>query len=87
MIDVAFLGTHVRPAATAVVIDVLRAYGAEVVVTPTSVAPDSPESYYSVSDRLARRREQLEGWTSFRPAPVRCRRHRDRPLVADGPAV
>ncbi|MBT2483262.1 MULTISPECIES: cystathionine beta-synthase [unclassified Microbacterium] len=35
-------------------IDVLRAYGAEVVVTPTSVAPDSPESYYSVSDRLAR---------------------------------
>lgn len=33
-------------------IDVLRAYGAEVVMTPTSVAPDSPESYYSVSDRL-----------------------------------
>jgi len=33
-------------------IDVLRAYGAEVVITPTSVAPDSPESYYSVSDRL-----------------------------------
>ena len=34
--------------------NVLKAYGAEVVVTPTSVAPDSPESYYSVSDRLAR---------------------------------
>lgn len=33
-------------------IDVLRAYGAEIVVTPTAVAPDSPESYYSVSDRL-----------------------------------
>lgn len=33
---------------------VLRAYGAEVVVTPTAVAPDSPESYYSVSDRIAR---------------------------------
>lgn len=32
--------------------DVLRAYGAEVVVTPTAVAPDSPESYYGVSDRL-----------------------------------
>src|SRR6476660_1609940 len=30
--------------------DVLRAYGADVVVTPTSVAPDSPESYYGVSD-------------------------------------
>ena len=34
-------------------IDVLRAYGAEIVMTPTSVAADSPESYYSVSDRLA----------------------------------
>jgi cystathionine beta-synthase len=34
--------------------DVLKAYGAEVVVTPTSVAPDSPESYYGVSDRLVR---------------------------------
>jgi cystathionine beta-synthase len=32
---------------------VLTAYGAEVVVTPTSVAPEDPESYYSVSDRLA----------------------------------
>lgn len=31
---------------------VLSAYGAKVVVTPTSVAPDSPQSYYSVSDRL-----------------------------------
>ncbi|CAN5215649.1 cystathionine beta-synthase [soil metagenome] len=34
--------------------NVLRAYGAEVVVTPTAVAPESPESYYSVSDRLTR---------------------------------
>ncbi|WP_350347775.1 cystathionine beta-synthase [Agromyces sp. G08B096] len=34
--------------------NVLTAYGAEVVVTPTAVAPDSPESYYGVSDRLAR---------------------------------
>lgn len=33
--------------------NVLLAYGAEIVVTPTAVAPDSPESYYSVSDRLA----------------------------------
>jgi cystathionine beta-synthase len=32
----------------------LKAYGAEVVVTPTSVAPDSPESYGGVADRLAR---------------------------------
>ncbi|MDO7880956.1 cystathionine beta-synthase [Salinibacterium soli] len=34
--------------------NVLLAYGAEIVVTPTAVAPESPESYYSVSDRLAR---------------------------------
>ncbi len=31
---------------------VLRAYGAEVVVTPTSVPPEHPDSYYSVSDRI-----------------------------------
>jgi cystathionine beta-synthase len=30
----------------------LRAYGAEVVITPTAVAPESPESYYRVADRL-----------------------------------
>nr|WP_212754031.1 cystathionine beta-synthase [Nakamurella aerolata] len=34
--------------------NVLRAYGAEVVVCPTAVAPDDPDSYYSVSDRLVR---------------------------------
>jgi cystathionine beta-synthase len=33
--------------------NVLTAYGAEIVVTPTSVAPEHPDSYYSVSDRLA----------------------------------
>ena len=38
-------------------IDVLRAYGAEVVVTPTAVAPEHPDSYYSVSDRLVRETE------------------------------
>ena len=32
----------------------LRAYGAEVVTTPTSVERDSPQSYYSVADRLTR---------------------------------
>ncbi len=34
-------------------INLLRAYGAEVTVCPTAVAPEHPESYYSVSDRLA----------------------------------
>ncbi|MGQ0840815.1 cystathionine beta-synthase [Actinokineospora sp.] len=32
--------------------NVLKAYGAEVVVCPTAVAPEHPESYYNVSDRL-----------------------------------
>jgi cystathionine beta-synthase len=34
-------------------ISLLRAYGAEVVICPTAVAPESPESYYRVADRLA----------------------------------
>jgi cystathionine beta-synthase len=38
--------------------NVLRAYGAEVVVCPTAVAPEDPNSYYSVSDRLVR---EIEG--------------------------
>jgi len=40
----------------------LRAYGAEVVICPTAVPPDSPESYYSVSNRLA---EEIPG--AFKP--------------------
>jgi cystathionine beta-synthase len=43
-------------------IDLLRAYGAEVVVAPTEVPPDSPESYYRVADRLA---EEIPG--AFQP--------------------
>jgi cystathionine beta-synthase len=35
-------------------ISLLKAYGAEVVITPTAVAPDSPESYNGVADRLSR---------------------------------
>ena len=38
--------------------NVLRAYGAEVVVCPTAVPPDHPDSYYSVSNRLV---EEIEG--------------------------
>jgi cystathionine beta-synthase len=39
-------------------ISLLRAFGAEVVICPSAVEPDSPESYYSVSDRLA---EEIPG--------------------------
>jgi len=40
----------------------LRAYGAEVVVCPTAVPPEHPDSYYSVADRLTR-----ETPNAFRP--------------------
>jgi cystathionine beta-synthase len=43
-------------------IDLLRAYGAEVVVAPTDVPPDSPQSYYRVADRLT---EEIPG--AFQP--------------------
>jgi cystathionine beta-synthase len=43
-------------------VGLLRAYGAEVVITPTAVAPESPESYYRVADRLT---EEIPG--AFQP--------------------
>src|SRR5205085_7930566 len=43
-------------------ISTLRGFGAEVVITPTAVDHDSPESYYSVSSRLA---EEIPG--GFKP--------------------
>jgi cystathionine beta-synthase len=43
-------------------IALLRAYGAEVVITPTAVPPESPESYYRVADRLT---EEIPG--AFQP--------------------
>jgi cystathionine beta-synthase len=39
-------------------INVLRAYGAEVVVCPTALPPEHPDSYYKTSDRLVR---EIEG--------------------------
>jgi cystathionine beta-synthase len=41
-------------------ISLLKAYGAEVVITPTNIAPDSPDSYNGVAERLAR--EIPGGW-------------------------
>jgi cystathionine beta-synthase len=43
-------------------ISLLRAYGAEVIITPTAVPPESPESYYRVADRLT---EEIPG--AFQP--------------------
>jgi cystathionine beta-synthase len=61
-------------------INVLKAYGAEVVVCPTAVAPESPDSYYNVSDRLVR--EIPDAWkptsTRTRTMPGRTTRPRAR---------
>jgi len=43
-------------------VDILRAYGAEVIVCPVAVAPDDPSSYYSTARRLV---EEIPG--AFRP--------------------
>jgi cystathionine beta-synthase len=47
-------------------ISLLKAFGAEVIVCPYAVEPESPESYYSVSDRLA---EEIPG--AFKPDQYR----------------
>ena len=56
-------------------IDLLRAYGAEVVVTPDRrLDPDSPQSYYRVADRLdAARSRARSSPTSTRTRPTRRR--------------
>src|SRR5436190_1272209 len=61
LVRLARIGTGLRPH-IAEKIDLLRAYGAEVVVAPTDVAPDSPRSYYSVANRLT---EEIPG--AFQP--------------------
>jgi cystathionine beta-synthase len=43
-------------------VDTLRAYGAEVVICPTNVPPESPQAYYRVADRLT---EEIDG--AFQP--------------------
>jgi cystathionine beta-synthase len=47
-------------------IDLLRAYGADVVIAPTDVPPESPQSYYRVADRLT---EEIPG--AFQPNQYR----------------
>ena len=61
-------------------IALLRAFGAEVVICPTAVEPDSPESYYSVSDRLA---EEIPG--AYKPDQYSNERESRRALRDDGP--
>ncbi len=48
-------------------INILRAYGAEVIITPTAVPPDSPQSYYSVAKRVAEERGAFMPSQYFNP--------------------
>jgi cystathionine beta-synthase len=63
-------------------IAMLRAYGAEVVITPTAVPPDSPESYYSVSSRLA---EEIPG--GFKPDQYSNMANPEAHYLTTGPEI
>ena len=63
-------------------IALLRAYGAEVVICPTAVDADSPESYYSVSDRLA---EEIPG--AFKPDQYSNMANPDSHYAQTGPEI
>jgi cystathionine beta-synthase len=63
-------------------ISMLRAYGAEVVITPTAVEHDSPESYYSVSSRLA---EEIPG--GFKPDQYSNTANPDAHYATTGPEI
>src|ERR1041384_1582519 len=63
-------------------ISTLRAYGAEVVITPTAVDHDSPESYYAVSDRLA---EEIPG--GFKPDQYSNKNNPEAHYNVTGPEI
>ena len=63
-------------------IAILRSYGAEVVITPTAVDPESPESYYSVSSRLA---EEIPG--GFKPDQYSNRANPQAHYESTGPEI
>src|SRR5687767_8383565 len=63
-------------------IALLRAYGAEVVITPTAVAPESPESYYSVANRLT---EEIPG--AFQPNQYANQANPEAHYASTGPEL
>jgi cystathionine beta-synthase len=63
-------------------VSLLRAYGAEVVICPYAVAPESPESYYSVSDRLA---EEIPG--AYKPDQYTNSANPDAHYETTGPEI
>ena len=63
-------------------VDLLRAYGAEVVVCPVAVAPEDPESYYSTAERLVR-----EVPNAFRPNQYGNEANPDAHFATTGPEI
>jgi cystathionine beta-synthase len=63
-------------------ISLLRAYGAEVIITPTAVPRDSPESYYSVASRLA---DEIPG--AFQPNQYFNQENPATHLATTGPEI
>ena len=63
-------------------IKLLRAYGAEVVVCPTAVAPSDPDSYYSVANRLT---EEIPG--AFQPNQYRNAENPESHVRSTGPEI
>ncbi len=63
-------------------VSLLKAYGAEVVITPTNVAPDSPESYNGVADRLAK---EIQG--AWRPGQFTNRENPRAHYLSTGPEI
>jgi cystathionine beta-synthase len=63
-------------------IKLLRAYGAEVVVCPTAVAPSDPDSYYSVANRLT---EEIPG--AFQPNQYRNPENPESHVRSTGPEI
>ncbi|MFZ4584086.1 MAG: cystathionine beta-synthase [Acidimicrobiia bacterium] len=61
---------------------VLRAYGAEVVVCPTAVPPEHPDSYYSTAERLTR-----ETPNSFRPDQYSNQHNPEAHYMSTGPEI
>ncbi len=63
-------------------VNLLKAYGAEIIITPTSVPPDSPESYNGTADRLAR---EIPG--AFRPDQFHNPRNPEAHYHTTGPEI
>jgi cystathionine beta-synthase len=63
-------------------IALLRGYGAEVVVTPTAVPPEAPESYYSVANRLT---AEIAG--AFQPNQYANQANPDAHYASTGPEI